>query len=65
VLGKETIAKAGNLELIDSLWKACREKDTDLWKKAWNELKRLEKLNETYLRSNQLREKLEKVAPLW
>ncbi|GAB3803714.1 AAA domain-containing protein [Virgibacillus kimchii] len=62
---KETIAKAGNLDLIDKLWKACQEKDAALWKKAWNELKRLEKLNETYLHYNKLREKLARVTPLW
>lgn len=62
---KEAIATAGNIELIDLLWKASRDKDSAEWKNAWNELKRLEKLSKSYIRYNQLREELGKVAPLW
>ncbi|MBP1971358.1 very-short-patch-repair endonuclease/ribosomal protein L29 [Virgibacillus natechei] len=58
-------AKSGNMEIVDALLTACHEKDVALWKESWNELKRLEELNESFHRYKELHEKIEKMAPLW
>ncbi|NMA75311.1 MAG: AAA family ATPase [Bacteroidales bacterium] len=50
---------------IETLIVACKEKDVSKWRTSWNELKRLEELEESYDRYTELKDKLREVAPIW
>ncbi|GAA0337329.1 AAA domain-containing protein [Bacillus carboniphilus] len=51
--------------LNEDLYKACKEKDIDLWRSSYNEILRLEGLEEDYNKFVSLKEKLDSVAPRW
>ncbi|GGM42426.1 ATPase AAA [Paraliobacillus quinghaiensis] len=51
--------------LLDQLIVANREKDPAKWKVAWNELKRLENAAARFAHFQELKKRLQAVAPVW
>ncbi|MGG3920281.1 AAA domain-containing protein [Parageobacillus thermoglucosidasius] len=52
-------------ESVEKLYEACKTRDVQLWKEVYNDLLRLEALEEPYKQFNFLKKKLEEAAPRW